>query len=247
MEQHNELNNVMDAQTTSKKSISTWEKKQIEYKRKLKRTQNSLLFLANLLLALITLFIGIYTIKHYTRQNDVSEKSVEYQNYRTTNLQIDRTIELLDKRDSWYKDYKRYATDVELNTALSWDGYITDEKLMNPIWKKANKEERLNLLVQNMAVRDIFAFFEKVKMLHKKDQIDLDYFFNEIFFCIVRMESIDTTKSPSVVEYLEKFREPYEKNKSLFDGYHYCKDSIIIYDESLKQNRIVLRKNESQK
>jgi hypothetical protein len=205
---------------------NVWTKKQTELKRKYKTIHNWLLLGANVMLALIT-FLAVHFARKYYDNQDKHAK-------------MDKTIDLLNLRESWYKDYTKYESDTQLNIALSWDGYIKDDDMMTSIWKESNKDERLELLVQNMAVRKIFAFFEKVKMLHKKDQIDLDYFFNEIFYSIVRMENIDTTKSPSVQDYLQKLRKHYKLNNDLFDGYYYCKDSIIDYEKTLKQSTIVL-------
>lgn len=231
MEQNNDLNNVMTPSKSSKEEKtrgSIWGKKQIEYKRKLKRTQNLLLLVGNLMLAIITGGLGFFTVSYYQNQ----KKHVEAVQ---KNLLINRTIELLDSRDAWYKDHTRYAIDTQLNIALSWDGYIKDEEMKLPIWKDSNKKRKLELLVKNMAVRDIFAFFEKVKMLHKKEQIDLDYFYNDIFYSIVRLEEIDTTIYPSVSEYLDSVRNQYGFNPDLFDGYEYCRDSIIDYEKTRKQ------------
>jgi len=205
---------------------NVWKKKQAELKRKYKTIHNWLLLGANVLLALITYLAVYYASKYYDNQD--------------RHAKMDKTIDLLNHRDSWYKDYTRYESDTQLNIALSWDGYIKDNEMMAPIWKESTKKERLELLVQNMAVRNIFAFFEKVKMIHKKNQIDLDYFFNDIFYSIVRMENIDTTQYPSVQDYLNKLREHYKLNSDLFDGYYYCKDSIIDYEKTLKQSTIVL-------
>ena len=241
MEQSNELNNVMDTIPYQKaRRKSPWEKQLNEYKRKLKKTRNTLLLIANFLLALITLSVGCFTYKYYRNQTEHASTVEKYQEFTKKNLKINKTMELLNSRDEWYKDYRRYENEEQLNIALSWDGYIKDETTMATIWKNSSKEERLNLLLQNMAVRNIFAFFEKVKMLHKKDQIDLDYFYNDIFYSIVRMEKIDSTIYPSVSAYLNAVRNQYGFNPDLFDGYEYCRDSIINYQMTLASSRIYL-------
>jgi len=216
-------------------------KEELEISKKSKILQNWLLLVANFMLAIATGVAVYFAVLYYQDQGKHANISEGHQDFGRTNLKINKTIELLNRREDWYKDYSKYGTDIQLNIALSWDGYIKDERIIADIWKKSNKEERLNLLIKNMAVRRIFDFFEKTKMLHKKGQIDLDYFYNDIFFSIVRLNNIDTTKSPSADEYINKLREHFgNKNVNLYDGYYYCKDSIIDYDKTLEKGIAVI-------
>lgn len=186
-----------------------------------------------------TVFLSYFVWRSEERANAINEQATQSSNaVNNMNMELERyrqTIQLCDKVTALYKSFNTPTRQdiVEFKLwemgenfdVLSLNG-MEDEELLAIAenWKNSTKEERINILIKNSALTELFYFFEDAMMLYRKGLLDNRYFDNYLSTITGRLQR---TSNPSVDEYINRQCQRAKRN-DIWEGFHFCCDSIML-------------------
>ncbi|MDR2410967.1 MAG: hypothetical protein LBE13_23045 [Bacteroidales bacterium] len=175
------------------------------------------------------IIMSIFTILLWWATSDsakASKKVVEMEKHR-------QTLSLCKEYRDWFVyENNLTKTDSLLYELKIWEGSIIDQNKRNE-WIKMSDTVQLEKILKNVSVRKLFSFFEDAMILHQKELLDDDYFYNFFYNPFRRLEK---TNQPNVDKYITSMRTIYN-DSLIYEGYYYCRDEILFLYEELNKNQ----------
>ncbi len=158
--------------------------------------------------------------------------------------QVYDDVEAFDRHEFKIWEYNDPEYSVELKKS---NPQYKDLEQIRHRWRIADStnmdevlESRIHYLMKNQYLQQMLLYFEEAKILHKKQLLDLDAFYNDFNGIVTRLKK---TQYPSVGQYISHIRSASKRadRNLIWDGYYYCVDNIFPKDYHLPQNGTVTR------
>ena len=188
---------------------------------------------------IVTCLLSYLVWESAERSNLINERATDSSNrINELNLELERyrqTIQLCDKVNSLYMSFNSYKTDdmVEFKLWELGDSFVCDTvvsrrsarvQAISNRWSRLDAQTRLEHLTKNSALTDLFYCFEDAMMLYRKGLLDARYFDNYMSNIISRL---DRATSPTVEQFIDTLCHRAKRN-DIWEGYRYCRDSIML-------------------
>ena len=134
---------------------------------------------------------------------------------------LSQTVTLCKEFNEFYSNYSAIESNMELRQMRDW--VRNESNWIDTAFLSLDPIGKLEVLYKNLIVKKLFNYFETAKMLHKKELLDEEYFSNWFETLFIGMQRTD---NPTVDSFIEYYRD-MKKNDKIWDGYYYCRDSII--------------------
>lgn len=208
-------------------------------KSSLKKIGNSLPTIIMCITTIIACFMSYLVWESEERANYISERDSDFSNrINTMSLELERyrqTIQLCDKINDLYKGFNA-STNTDVVEFKIWEmgknfecasfSNISESRVRHIYnnWTALSDQQRLERLIQNSALKNLFYCFEDAMMLHQKGLLDNRYFDNYLSNVIDRIHS---ATNPTVDEFIDELCLIANRN-DIWEGYRFCRDSIML-------------------
>jgi hypothetical protein len=185
------------------------------------------LVVATVFLAGLTGLMALATYFLYDLGNNDFSSRKQIETYK-------QTVGLCKEFNDWYTDYRAFDTDTQLAQMRHW---VRSEPEWQQLSISMDSTQIIETLKKNNAVIKMFNYFEDAKMLDKKGLLDRDFLKNRFYSLFCRIEK---TQNPSFSLFIESYRQ--NLNDKVWDGYFYCRDTIVVLENDRIFYREILRK-----